>query len=347
MRRTERSLADGRRIIYFDRDDRPERLARDDRDLTGESVAEAQLRLDELTGEWIAIAGHRQQRTFLPAASECPLCATTPEHLTEIPESDYDVAVFENRFPALSGEHGRCEVVAFSSDHSGAISRLDTEHMSLVVDAWVDRTRELSSLPEVRSVFVFENRGAEIGVTLHHPHGQVYAYPFVPPALARVLMQAEAAHARGERLIADIVAREISDGARVVLQNDHWVAFVPYAARWPYEVQVHPISERGSLVDLDADERAALAELVPRLMRGLDAVFSEPLPTMSGWYQRPAHPTPQEDRDARLFLRVISNRRAADRLKYLASSESLMGAFIGDVVPEQAAASIRDALARS
>ncbi len=361
MRRTQRHLADGRAIVYFDRDGRPERTAVDERDLHGQRPAQAQLRRDALTGEWIAIAGHRQDRTFLPSADECPLCASTPGHLTEIPEAQYDVAVFENRFPSFSGAGegdatdltelvmapalGRCEVVAYCQDHDGSLGALDTEAMALVIDAWVDRTRELSVLPGVRSVFVFENRGGEVGVTLHHPHGQIYAYPFVPPALSRVLEQAALAHERGERLLADLVAAEVADGSRVVARDEHWVVFVPFAARWPYEVQVHPLADRGSLADLTTPERASLAVLLPSLARTLDSLFDTPLPTMSGWYQRPAHPTAAEERDARLFLRVISNRRAAQKLKYLASSESLMGAFIGDVVPEDAAAALRTAWA--
>ena len=359
MRRTAARLSDGREIIYFDRDGTPPRMACDMRGLDAGSTTQGELRHDALTGEWVAIAGHRQTRTFLPEAASCPLCPTTSEHQSEIPEADYDVVVFENRFPSfvmgdahgLLGEqapaHGRCEVISYTPDHAGSMATLDQTRMALVVEAWVDRTAALEALPGVRSVFAFENRGAEIGVTLHHPHGQIYGYPFVPPALARVLAEAGKAHDRGDRLLADIVQRELVAGDRILHCDGDWVAFVPFAARWPYEVQVHPVADRASLIELTAGERASLAELYPRLVRGLDALFGAPLPFMAGWYQRPASPTPLEERDARLFLRIASNRRDAGKLKYLAGSESLMGAFIGDVVPEQAAAAIREAMART
>lgn len=363
MRRTSTRLSDGRELIYFDRDERPARVAVDERGLPPGSTEQGTMRWDALSGEWIAIAGHRQTRIFLPSAAECPLCPSSEGNLSEIPDSTYDVVVFENRFPSfLAGPnpadtsatwqwgeqvpaHGRCEVVAYSDDHAGSIGSLDPAHMGLVLDAWIDRTAELGRLPGVRSVFVFENRGAEVGVTLHHPHGQIYAYPYVPPMLDRVLGQAAAYRERtGGSLIADALAFEREDAARVVYQDESWVAFVPYAARWPYELQLHPTADRGSLTELTPGEREGFSAFYPRLVRALDRVFDAAFPYMSGWHQRPAQPTEAQTRDARLYLRLISNRRAADKLKYLAGSESLMGSFINDVTPEAAAAQIRQLL---
>lgn len=362
MRRTMTRLSDGRELIYFDRDDASARTASDERDLPANSTEQGTMRFDPLTGEWISIAGHRQTRIFLPDAAACPLCPTTPGNLSEIPESTYDVVVFENRFPSfLAGAsaaldegigaqapaYGRCEVVAFSQDHGGSIGELDDEGMRLVLAAWIDRTRVLGELPGIRYVFAFENRGADVGVTLHHPHGQIYAYPFVPPAIARLHHQCDLAARRGTRLLDDVVAFELDQHERIVYRDDHWVAFVPFAARWPYEVQIHPITARASLTDLDDLQRESFVASYPRLIRALDTIFEGPFPYMAGWHQLPAHPTADELRDSRLFLRVISNRRAADKLKYLAGSESLMGAFIGDVVPEVAAATMRDAWERT
>ncbi len=258
MRRTPSQLRDGREIIYFDRDDAPVRAAVDARALDDRAVL-GELRFDAFTGEWIAIAGHRQSRTHLPAASDCPLCPTQDGRLSEIPESEYDVVVFENRFPSLRspegawtlpGEHigaqapaaGRCEVVCFSSDHDGSFARLSTDQVRLVIEAWRDRTRVLSALPYVRQVFPFENRGVEIGVTLHHPHGQIYGYSYLPPRIVRLVEQ-DRLHRQqfGKGLIADVIASEIADGRRLVLHTEHWVCFVPFAARWPFEAQLHPL----------------------------------------------------------------------------------------------------------
>ena len=199
-RKSVRTLADGREIIYFDdRADAPPRDAVDTRDLP-EVAAGSEIRRDPLTGEWVAMAAHRQSRTHKPPADSCPLCPSTPECPSEIPEPDYDVAVFENRFPSFAGADpasdsavddaglvpvapgvGRCDVVCFTSEHDSSFAALSPRRVATVLDAWADRTAELSAMDGVRQVFPFENRGEEIGVTLHHPHGQIYAYPFVTP----------------------------------------------------------------------------------------------------------------------------------------------------------------------
>lgn len=365
MRRTTITLSDGRELIYFDRDDSPARAGVDERGLPQGSTQQGSMRLDALTGDWISIAGHRQTRIFLPSASECPICPTTPGNLSEIPEPTYDVVVFENRFPSfLYGDeigdtgdlstwdaelpaHGRCEVVVFSDDHAGSIASIDTERMRLVMAAWIDRTRELSAMEGIRYVFVFENRGAEVGVTLHHPHGQVYAYPYVPPSAARLLERAHKhREATGRSMLDDLVAFEL-DGPRVVYRDEHWVAFVPYAARWPYELQIHPIAHRAALTELTAAEQESFAQFYPGLVRALDTIFDGAFPYMAGWLQAPAHGSAQEVADSRLFLRMITNRRSSDKLKYLAGSEALMGAFINDVPPESAAETIREAIIRA
>ena len=362
MRRTAVKLSDGRELIYFDEEGAARRSAHDRRGLAPGETRQGTMRHDPLTNQWVTVAGHRQSRIHLPVAALCPLCPSSEEHLSEIPESEYQVAVFENRFPSflvaeagadLGGEphwnaevpaHGRCEVVAYTADHDGSVASLDPGRMRLVMSAWIDRVRELSTLPGIRYVFVFENRGAEVGVTLHHPHGQIYAYPFVPDAVVENLRTAKSYRARsGGSLLDAVVDRECEDGRRVIVVNEYWVAFVPFAARWPYEVQIHPIAHRISLDELTDSEQASFAELFPRLVRALDSLFDSPFPYMAGWTQAPTQGSTEELADSRLFLRLISNRRAADKLKYLASSESLMGAYVNDISPETAAEQIRRA----
>jgi UDPglucose--hexose-1-phosphate uridylyltransferase len=200
----------------------------------------------------VAIASHRQGRTYHPPADECPLCPSEGDRLSEIPDSSYDVAVFENRFPSLAGDSGRCEVVCFTSDHDASFADLTEEQAGLVLEAWTDRTAELSHLPSVEQVFCFENRGAEIGVTLGHPHGQIYAYPFTTPRTA-LMLRSLAAHKEGtggENLFDAVLEKELA-GERIVLETDHWVAFVPYAAHWPYEVHLYPRRRVPDLLGLD------------------------------------------------------------------------------------------------
>jgi UDPglucose--hexose-1-phosphate uridylyltransferase len=186
------------------------------------------LRWHPLRGEWVAYAGHRQNRTFLPPPEYNPLAPSRdPDNPTEVPDGPWDVAVFENLFPTLTGGahdppslivetrpgHGACEVVVFTQDARASLGSLPLWHIELLLDVWAHRTEELGARDDVQYVFPFENRGVEVGVTLHHPHGQIYAYPFVPPLAARELSQQRAYFERtGRGLLEDHVAAELADG---------------------------------------------------------------------------------------------------------------------------------------
>ncbi len=340
VRRTRTRLADGRELIYFDRDPAADRDFPDTRDLPPRPPA-SELRHDPLTDEWIAIAGHRQHRTFLPPTDQCPLCPSAPGRPTEIPAPDYEVAVFENRFPSFGPGNGRCEVMCFTSDHDSSFSALSPDRVELVMAAWADRTAELSAMADVEQVFCFENRGAEIGITLTHPHGQIYGYPYVTPRTRRVLESARRHRERtGGNLFADVLSAEREAKVRLVAENRYWTAFVPEAARWPFEVHVYLNRQAPDLTALDRQERAAFGPLYTDLLRRLDGVFGVSMPYIAAWHQAPA----RRDRDlAHLRLELFTIRRAPGKLKYLAGSESAMGAFINDVAPEEAARLLREA----
>ena len=236
--------------------------------------------------------------------------------------------------------------MCFTSDHDASFASLGARRARTVVEAWVDRTRELSALRGVAHVFCFENRGREIGVTLAHPHGQIYAYPFVPWRTRTLLERATAHRARTGRLLgADVLAAERASGARVVLSGTHWTAYVPHAARWPVEVHLAPHRDVPDLVALDAEERDELALVYVELLRRLDRYYVGPqgepirLPYIAGWHQAPV----AEGRDvSRLHLQVMSVMRSPGKLKYLAGSESGVGAWINDVAPEAVAARLRE-----
>lgn len=357
-RRSLRHLADGREIIYFDENPKAaERGAVDTRDLPP-VAASSEIRRDPLTGEWVAMAAHRQTRTYKPPADLCPLCPSAPGRPSEIPESDYDVAVFENRFPSFAQEvatrdstvdgdpmvplapgRGRCEVVCFTSDHARSFAQLSESRVRTVVDVWADRTAELSTLDGVEQVFPFENRGEEIGVTLHHPHGQIYGYPFITPKTTRMLEVARAYRAEhGRHVLGDVLTAERASGVRVIARGAHWTAFVPPAARWPVHVQVVPHRQVPDIPTLTSEERADFAEVYLRVLGSLDGLYGRPLPYISAWHQAPVH----RDRDlAWLHVEVFSVLRAKDKLKYLAGSESGMAVWINDATPEQIAQRLR------
>jgi UDPglucose--hexose-1-phosphate uridylyltransferase len=361
-------MADGRELIYFD-DSEPfvsgaaDRAAvQDTRPLPVASGGGSQLRYDVLTGEWVAIASHRNDRTFLPPREECPLCPTGRGTVpSEVPAPDYDVVVFENRFPSLTTRAvgapgliddeplwperpglGRCEVVCFTSDHNASFASLSAHRVRTVIEAWADRTEELSKLPGVRQVFPFENRGQEIGVTLNHPHGQIYAYPFVTPRGQALIRQAAAHHrATGGNLLRDVLHAEQRAGSRIVHRGEQWTAYVPAAARWPIEVHLAPHRDVPDLAALDEDEREELSQVYPDLLRRADRYFDgvAALPYIAGWHQAPLG----EDRElGRLHLQLFSILRAPGKLKFLAGSESGAGAWVNDAVPERIAARFRE-----
>jgi UDPglucose--hexose-1-phosphate uridylyltransferase len=287
------------------------------------------MRWDALAGEWVVIA-----------AATGRAGTGRPGHPSEIPASSYDVAVFENRFPSLAEPLGRCEVVCFTSSHSSSFAALPPRRVRTVLEAWIDRTTALAALPGTKQVYCFENRGEEIGVTLHHPHGQIYAFPFVAPRLER--MVAQAARYEGGNLFDDMVAAELAFEARVVTRNSHWVAFVPEAARWPYEVRLFPADRVPDLPALGEEARAAFGPLYLDVLRRFDALFDQPAPYIAAWFQAPVGDQAARDRFA-AHLQVLSVRRAAGKLKYLAGTESGMGEWINDIVPEEAAQRLREA----
>ncbi|WP_093904925.1 galactose-1-phosphate uridylyltransferase [Streptomyces sp. cf386] len=349
MKKTSTRLADGRELIYYDLRDDTVRDAVDRRPLD-RTVTTSEVRHDVLLGDAVAIASHRQGRTYHPPADECPLCPSEGDRLSEIPDSSYDAAVFENRFPSLAGDSGRCEVVCFTSDHNASFADLTEEQARLVLDAWTDRTSELSSLPSVEQVFCFENRGAEIGVTLGHPHGQIYAYPFTTPRTA-LMLRSVAAHkdaTGGENLFDAVLERELAD-ERVVLESEHWVAFVPYAAHWPYEVHLYPKRRVPDLLALDEEARSEFPQVYLELLRRFDRIFGEgepPTPYIAAWHQAPFGMLEDFEgvvrEDFALHLELFTIRRTSGKLKFLAGSESGMSVFINDVPPERAAERLRE-----
>ncbi|NQX12058.1 galactose-1-phosphate uridylyltransferase [Microbacteriaceae bacterium VKM Ac-2855] len=357
-------LADGRELLYFDDADTalpPERAA--DARVLDPRPSTARMRQDVLTGEWVSIASARQNRVFLPPAELDPLAPASPTNPSEVP-ANYDVAVFENRSPSfgplledddaprsaadlreigLGRERtsvGRCEVVCFSPEHEGSFATLSASRARTVIEAWADRVAALSALPGVRQVFPFENRGEAIGVTLHHPHGQIYSYPYITPRTTRLLASVEA---YGPSFFADVLAFEQA-GERMLVRGEYWSAFVPFAARWPLEVHVLPHRHIADLAGTTPEERDELGALYQRVLRGIDALYDSPTPYIAAWHQAPVH---EHRDDVRLMLQITSPRRAATKLKYLAGSEAAMGAFIGDVLPEVAAEALRAAIARA
>ncbi len=318
----------------------------------------SELRWHPLRQEWVITATHRQERTFHPPPEYCPLCPTrTGELPTEVPEPDYEIVVFENRFPSLLREppepavapvpfspvrpsEGVCEVVLYTPDHNATLTDLPVQRIEQLIAVWCDRYESLSQRPEVQYVFIFENKGREIGVTLSHPHGQIYAYPFIPPVIERELDAQQSHYERtGNCLLCEMLAYERASGERLVDENADWLALVPFFARYPYEVWLLPKAHRRDLSDLPAGERATLAQILKRVLLRYDHLWGFSMPYIMAQHPRPSDGKPHPE--WHFHIEFYPPYRTPDKLKYLAGSESGAGVFINDTLPEQTAAELR------
>jgi UDPglucose--hexose-1-phosphate uridylyltransferase len=313
------------------------------------------LRWHPLRGEWVAYASHRQNRTFLPPPEWNPLAVMTdPAVPTELPAGPWEVAVFENLFPTLNEAapepppaivptrpgRGACEVVVFTQDQKGSLGALPLGHLELIVEVWADRTRELGAREDVEYVFPFENRGVEVGVTLHHPHGQIYAYPFVPPIPARELEQQRAHLAeRGRGLLAELIEAELADGRRMLYTGGEAVAWLPAFARYPYEVWIAPRRPAETVAGLTGAERSDFARALKTVLLKYDKLWDRPFPYVLVFHQAPTDGRPHPE--AHLHIEIYPPLRMPHRLKYLAGSEIGAGAFTADTLPEDKAAELR------
>jgi UDPglucose--hexose-1-phosphate uridylyltransferase len=345
---------DGRRLHLYSRSPIGEGLvAPSPRTERGEP--NPHMRWHPLRGEWVAYATHRQARTFLPPADFNPLLPTADsDQPTELPRGDYDVAVFENLFPTfLQSSHdapssivsteparGACEVVVYSQDPNASLGSLPLDHVALLIDVWANRTAELGARRDVQCVFPFENRGMEVGVTLHHPHGQIYAYPFIPPVMERELSRQKCFYEqRGMGLLAAHTGLEIHEKTRLVYEGRHCVAYVPVCARYAYEVWVVPMSGAPLFADLAPEERLDLARALKTALMKLDGLWNLPMPLIMALHQAPTDGAPHPE--AHAHIQIYPALRAKGRIKYLSGSEIGAGVFAADTMPEDNAAELQ------
>lgn len=323
----------------------------------------SEMRWNPVLGEWVVTATHRQDRTFLPPAGYCPLCPTKPGGFpTEIPEADYEFVVFENKFPSLMREPahpaiegtdlfpvkpslGVCEVVLYSSNHKGTLAELSLAKMHQLIRVWRDRYEELGARDEIQYVFIFENKGEAIGVTIHHPHGQIYAFSYLPPKIQRELAN-ESSHflKTGRCLHCEIVRSELNAQERVVAESEHFLAFIPFYARYPYEVHIYARSHRASMVEFTSLEEFDLAYLLKEVLSKYDSLWGISMPYMMVMHQKP---TDGGDWPGSHFhIEFYPPLRTPEKLKYLAGCESGAGTFVNDTLPEEKAKELRAATSR-
>jgi UDPglucose--hexose-1-phosphate uridylyltransferase len=322
----------------------------------------SELRWNPLYGEWTVTATHRQDRTFFPPPGYCPLCPTAPGGFpTEVTGPTYDIVVFENKFPSLQSNppapaiegselypvrpaQGVCEVVVYTPEHNSSLAQQPTAQIYKLLQVWRDRFNDLNNLDFVEYVFIFENKGEAVGVTLPHPHGQIYAYPFVPPRMARKVEQCRARKEKtGVNLIASILEDERRDGRRIVASNRSFTALIPFFARYPYELHIYPNRHAEALTDFSLDELRDLAAIFKQILTAFDKLFDVSFPYIMAMYNRPSDAANYDSFD--FHIEFYPPMRTATKLKFLAGSEAGAGMFINDTLPEEKAAELRNLVA--
>lgn len=318
----------------------------------------AELRYNPLLEDWTMVASHRQNRPQMPK-DYCPFCPGSGR----VPD-DYAVFAYDNDFPALSEEpprpdavgsalypsleaYGKCEVILYSPDHTASLSRLAPTHIEGVIDLWAQRFAALEADPRHKYVFIFENRGPEVGVTMPHPHGQIYAYPYIPQKI-RVELDACARHltSTGHCLLCDIAREEREFGGRMLVSTEYFDCFLPYFTDYPYGVFIVSKVHKTAITDLTSAERKDLAQLLHAVAAGMDALFERDFPYMMAIHQRPVN-GPDVERSYHFHIEFYPPLRSADRIKYLASSETGAWAPCNPAAVESTAPQLRDAIRRA
>jgi UDPglucose--hexose-1-phosphate uridylyltransferase len=313
----------------------------------------------------VAIATKRQERTFLPPKDFCPLCPTKSDKVvTEIPRDNYDIVVFENKFPTFSRTPGRldsnestsersilsyskmqsrgiCEVVCYTQEHDLYLEDMPLQKICNLIKVWQDRYLNLGSKNFIKYVFIFENKGKEIGVTLSHPHGQIYAFPYIPPVVLEELSSSKKFYKKNKKCLhCTIIENELKDKRRIVIKNEDFIAFIPFYAGWPYEVHIYSLRHTGSICELIEQEILSLSAIIKKLINGYNNLFGFRMP-----YVMVIHQKPTDGRDYIYYhfhFEFYPPYRTKNKLKYMAGCELGAGTFINDTLPEEKAAELKE-----
>ena len=311
----------------------------------------AELRKHPLTNDWIMIASHRQARPQMPK-DYCPFCPGSGK----VPDS-FDVYKYDNDFPALSTQppqpdpvatdffetapaYGKCEVILYSSSHTITLPELSVDHITKLVDLWAERFTALSADEKIR----FENRGELVGVTMPHPHGQIYAYPFLPKKLEVEMENVRKYREEKEHcLFCDMLEAEVAFGQRVIFRNEHFTVFLPFFSEYPYGIYIMSNAHRSNIVQFNEEERRALADTLRQAAGTLDSLFGFKFPYMMCMYNEPVNGPDDEKGTYHFHIAFYPPMRSADKVKFNASSETGAWAHCNPTCPEETAKELRAA----
>ena len=312
----------------------------------------AELRYHPFIKDWVMIASHRQERPQMPK-DWCPFCPGSGR----VPD-DYDVLEYDNDFPALSYDppepddvatqffktrpaYGKCEVILYSSDHNITLPELSKTHIHKLVSLWQQRFTELSKDSEAKYVFIFENRGKEVGVTMPHPHGQIYAFPHLPKKIELECGSAkEYYNDNGRCVFCEWMSEEKKAGTRVIFENEHFAVILPFFTEYPYGVYIISKAHRQYITDFDEKESESLAEAVRNTVGMLDSLFMRPFPYMMCMHNAPVNAEDTKDY-YHFHIEFFPPMRSEDKIKYNASSETGAFAHCNPTAPEEKAQELR------
>ncbi len=312
-----------------------------------------ELRWNPLLQEWIMVAGEREKRPLLPKGS-CPFCTDAPE----IPDKDWTVISLQNKYPSLFYEpplpsirssdlyrcklsKGACEIIVYTPKHDATLADLDVENIRAIIDLWAQRFEDLASREYVKYVFIFENKGREIGVALDHPHSQIYALPFIPPLIKKEIESSRKYWAQKHGcLFCAIIEKEKKDKVRLICENEDFICFLPFFAKLPYGVQIYPKRHVETITDLTNSEKNLFASLLKRVLRKFDNMFDMSFPYMMALHQRPTDNG--KHKHYHFHVEFYPPYREKNKIKYFASVETGAGTVTFDFSPENKAKELRD-----
>ncbi|MCD6545836.1 MAG: galactose-1-phosphate uridylyltransferase [Thermotogae bacterium] len=317
-----------------------------------------EIRYNPLTDEWVMVSSSRRARPVLPSENACPLCPGVLEL-----EKNYDLATFENRFPALKMDapevvqesnllkkmksKGVCEVIMYTSEHNSALPRMSLNQIEKLILVWRDRTYEISKFNSVKYIFLFENRGREVGATLSHPHGQLYAFPFVPKRIQAKLDSMKEHYSQYKKcVLCEIISEEIVKGERIIYQNDGFIAIVPFYARFPYEVHIYPKRHVTSILDMTNNEIKDFAKTLKAVTMKYDKLFAQEFPYMMCFFQKPFNVNENFEDFFHFHVEFYPPKRDKDKIKWMASVETGTWNFINPSLPKEVADRLKNAEVR-
>lgn len=317
----------------------------------------AELRYHPLIKDWVMIASHRQGRPQMPK-DYCPFCPGSGK----VPDQ-FDVYEYDNDFPALSQHppvpddvatdffktapaYGKCEVILYSPEHTVTLPELSVEHIAKLVDLWVERFEAISADEKIKYVFIFENRGEMVGVTMPHPHGQIYGYSVLPKKIELELASANEYYAENHKCIfCEMLEQETRAKQRIIFENEAFTVFLPFFCEYPYGVYVMPKRHIANITQLDEQEKFLLAKTLRETVGTLDSLFGFKFPYMMCMHNAPVN-SGDVEQQYHFHIEFFPPMRSADKQKFNASSETGVWAHCNPTAPEEKAVELREAYQR-